>query len=1200
MVDSRRSTLCILVLFLMVLALSLSIFPANSVADSFPHASPFDVVTYAFTPKVTITDAGEIANFNLAIRPHKDNIQTVVVTISGDNISVEGNASTTINFAGSQADVTVPLQYQVNNAGKGAVNVEIITYSANGQVLATNLALIHYNATDAAVFHSTNGSLETEIMELDWLWWNKQLTEEDYLAAKEKILGGGAEQEMTVTSGIAAGVDAQAAAVGDLTISGQIRWTDSAGGTHPVRFATIEIRDDEGGGNSELVSSTLTDASGNYFDIVNNNDGNNEGGRDIFIRVLAQAPAAQVQDNMGNVHRIDSGVNPNVADGSSVAINLTANNVADNNTAFSVLDSMVMIRPYAEYLTGEAIIPSITVRFPFGTGACYNCIAGQISSSQLNRFDWDVLHHEYGHYIAAIYNLDSSPGGGHGFGDNLSERYNNKNTGIRLAWGEGWPTFFGTAGQIWANGAALNIPNVGDTIYTDTEDINLVANLEAGVGLGEDNEVSVFNFLWDLYDTPNDTGDTVSYTDTSIFDVLNAADPIHFSAAYAALINGLSVPQVAAIGCIATQQNIAPRPTEPNNGAVVGGTVTALSWANNGGGATRKSNSFVVEFYDSTFTTLLHTSPTITTANGTVTTASYTPPQTVWDSFGTEFAPIIWIVRGTQTAAPSTGPYTSCPSTFEVDNTPPITSDSLSGIMGNNGWWVSPVTVTLNATDSQSGVAKTTYKINGGSEEIYTSPIVLGVDGIYTIEYRSEDKVGNLEGWKSVEVKIDTTDPETTDDITGTAGLNGWWVSDVYVTLNATDNLSGVAYTVYRIDGGTIQAYTGAAIPFTEDGIFILEYRSEDVAGNLEEWHVIEIKIDTVPPVIDISTDKEVYTRVELIVFDITAYDPEPGSGVWKIMAEFDGNVIEDGSVIDPFWFDLGIYNYSASAQDYAGWISEDGGSIELIATIDSLTPTVERLCNESHIAKHGICNAFLAKINAAKNSIGRGNTHAAINQLNALLHQLNAQEGKALSDDAFRILDQDVRYVIISLGGIPKPAELAEETVIVPSGQEPTQVPVIVTEAVPAIPPDLVTEKAEIVTTQTSEEVPVTTTETVIPPEESDNGEEIVVETTPPPTEETQAVDETLEVVATEAPVVSNTVHESTPAPTVADLTILVQTCISNKGQQTSLLNHIDNGQWDLLIGKLNTLTTNNISAACANTVQQDMREIAIYLQQQ
>ena len=89
------------------------------------------------------------------------------------------------------------------------------------------------------------------------------------------------------------------------------------GNIHPVRLAPVEIRDAESVG-SVLVTTVNTSATGNYTATVNNDDGAGEGGRDLFIWVLAKSTGFDIQGSAGT-QRIDSSVNNNVADSAALA-----------------------------------------------------------------------------------------------------------------------------------------------------------------------------------------------------------------------------------------------------------------------------------------------------------------------------------------------------------------------------------------------------------------------------------------------------------------------------------------------------------------------------------------------------------------------------------------------------------------------------------------------------------------------------------------------------------------------------------------------------------------------------------------------------------------------------------------------------------------------------------------------------------------
>jgi len=84
-------------------------------------------------------------------------------------------------------------------------------------------------------------------------------------------------------------------------------------------------------------------------------------------------------------------------------------------------------------------------------------------------------------------------------------------------------------------------------------------------------------------------------------------------------------------------------------------------------------------------------------------------------------------------------------------------------------------------------------------------------------------------------------------------GQNGWYVSNVSITLNASDNCAGVSSTEYSIDGGqTWQPYAGA-FSLTDDGTHVVRYRSADAAGNAETAQSLVVKIDKTAPTLSLS-----------------------------------------------------------------------------------------------------------------------------------------------------------------------------------------------------------------------------------------------------------------------------------------------------------------------------------------------------------
>ena len=82
------------------------------------------------------------------------------------------------------------------------------------------------------------------------------------------------------------------------------------------------------------------------------------------------------------------------------------------------------------------------------------------------------------------------------------------------------------------------------------------------------------------------------------------------------------------------------------------------------------------------------------------------------------------------------------------------------------GWRHTDLSVTLQATDGDSGVAATRYRIDGGAIRTGTTVLVRAPldhtkDGVHKVTYYSVDAAGNVEAAKQFVVRIDTRRPTT-------------------------------------------------------------------------------------------------------------------------------------------------------------------------------------------------------------------------------------------------------------------------------------------------------------------------------------------------------------------------------------------------------------------------------------------------------
>jgi hypothetical protein len=169
----------------------------------------------------------------------------------------------------------------------------------------------------------------------------------------------------------------------------------------------------------------------------------------------------------------------------------------------------------------------------------------------------------------------------------------------------------------------------------------------------------------------------------------------------------------------------------------------------------------------------------------------------------------------------------------------PHTTITLSGTKGNNGWYTSPVEVSLTATDALEGVNRTLCMVDTGSWGKYASPVDINGEGLHTVCYYSVDNGDNSERTRSVTVKIDMTPPTLSitqangTDFNGTPAVLSWTGSDA---------ASGIDHYEYSLDGGAFQYVNASAVSLTfanlTTGNHYLIVRAIDVAGLTTEKRV--------------------------------------------------------------------------------------------------------------------------------------------------------------------------------------------------------------------------------------------------------------------------------------------------------------------------------------------------------------------------
>lgn len=266
---------------------------------------------------------------------------------------------------------------------------------------------------------------------------------------------------------------------------------------------------------------------------------------------------------------------------------------------------------------------------------------------------------------------------------------------------------------------------------------------------------------------------------------------------------------------------------------------------------------------------------------------------------------------------------------INVDKTPP----TLTGTPSATGWSNADVTVNWAASDALSGLdgpAPAPSTVTGEGDDLSASAEV-------------SDKAGHKTATTVGGIKIDRRAPGTSVSVPAPL-VTGWYASGVEVKLSGVDALSGVAKTLYSVDGGEAREYTG---PFTHSlkGEHTITFWSVDVAGNMEDRtapaNSITLKLDGTPPTTTISLPAAFSTGwyADEATVAFAASDLE--SGVDKTYFSVDGGPAQlyDGTFLHSL---DGTHTVTFWSVDVAGNVEDRNNAANSVEIkVDTLPPTI-------------------------------------------------------------------------------------------------------------------------------------------------------------------------------------------------------------------------------------------------------------------
>lgn len=292
---------------------------------------------------------------------------------------------------------------------------------------------------------------------------------------------------------------------------------------------------------------------------------------------------------------------------------------------------------------------------------------------------------------------------------------------------------------------------------------------------------------------------------------------------------------------------------------------------------------------------------------------------------------------------------------LRIDRTPPPAASNVT--VAPTGWSAEPrFTLSWTNPSDVSGIAGAYYAhgLPSAPEDGHLIPnsssnhcpgncsaeVVVPGEGQWDLYLWLKDGAGNS-NWTTPyhlagAFRYDATPPTASHTLVGTKGRLNWWLSPVQISLQTSDNASGVVQVRYRLRQPPTYAWEEWHVyagPFTlsRDGASDVRYYAIDGAGNWGEVREFTAEIDTRPPFAHLNPlPLEIGSPTPRVSFPVTweGSDPAPGSGLagfgvqykdgvdstwgYWITGTLDRNATFEGTPGH-------VYYFRASARDVAG-----------------------------------------------------------------------------------------------------------------------------------------------------------------------------------------------------------------------------------------------------------------------------------------
>lgn len=305
--------------------------------------------------------------------------------------------------------------------------------------------------------------------------------------------------------------------------------------------------------------------------------------------------------------------------------------------------------------------------------------------------------------------------------------------------------------------------------------------------------------------------------------------------------------------------------------------------------------------------------------------------------------------------------------TVRVDSVPPVLSTLLSGAVGQNGWYVSPITLSANTSDATSGVASAKVSVDGGPWA--NVPFALEGDGQHTAVYRVLDAAGN-QTEASLTVRLDTAAPQASLTFDGTLGLNNWYVSPVKIDAGASDALSGLDSLLLTANDAPV-----ANSVTVGDGTYHLKLTARDKAGNMNV-KIADLQVDAAPPALTSMVDGAAGQNgwyVAPVALSASASDALSGLALTQVS-------LDNGATWNVLPYALsgdGEYAALYRASDLAGNTSTDSKTVRVDQTPPDISFPMDGSIVSGAVSLLGLASDALSGLDSVRVSFDGGSTWA-------------------------------------------------------------------------------------------------------------------------------------------------------------------------------------------------------------------------------